>query len=118
MYRRGLLVALCLLAFACDDAQGVPDQLSEACLREAECAGETLTAQGERECRESWLAQYDEASMYGCATPHADWITCLAAMECPPPTPEPCESQQLAFERCQGRAGRDSCSSPASAACR
>jgi hypothetical protein len=110
VYRRYLFLALCLLASTCGEADGVPDALVAACQREAECAGQTLTVQGERECRQRWLTEYEQASSNGCATPHADWVACLGATECPPEeSVEPCESQQLAFQQCQGRTGRGDC---------
>lgn len=132
MYRRGLFVSLCLLAFTCSEAEDAPDDLTAACRRDAECAGEPSTPEYERSCREGLLAEYDEASSYGCAAQHADWVSCLATTrgQCrpalavdfgtapegsPATSPEepeyvdPCQAQREAFRRCQGEARRDEC---------
>ena len=112
MYRRGAFVSLCLLALRCSEAEDVPDDLGAACQRQAECAGERFTAQLERSCREQLLAEYDEASTYGCANQHADWVACLATTrgQCPPADAadgvmDPCAGQLDAFQRCQASAG-------------
>jgi hypothetical protein len=127
--------ALALLAFTCDDAGGVPDDIDGACLRERECqaaqAGTDLGTSDRNECPQRLSAAYDEASGYGCGAAYAEWVSCQATQRgnCPPPIVigesagdssgadsadaepwvDPCQGAYDAFRRCQGQAQHDEC---------
>jgi hypothetical protein len=109
MYRPALAAVLCSLAFHCGNGEDLPDAITGACRRLAECREPSLgDTESERACGDRLTAQYDEASTQGCATAQADWVSCLSTTrgeQCSPL--DPCQGLQAALASCQELAGSE-----------
>jgi hypothetical protein len=102
MSRRALSVVFCLLALHCDGGTDIPDDLTAACRRQAECRDTSLgEAEPEGACQDRLIAEYDEASTYGCAAEHADWVSCLSTTRGQCGAADPCQSSQETFASCR-----------------
>lgn len=105
MFHRATSLVLSLLTLQCGEGEDIPDDLTAACRRLAECGTEMSPLETERECGDRLSAEYDEARTYGCATEHADWVGCLATSRGQCSETDPCQAQQDAWSTCQQQAG-------------
>ncbi|MEY2931826.1 MAG: hypothetical protein RL033_2575 [Pseudomonadota bacterium] len=102
MFRRAVWFSLSFLAFHCDGGTDIPDDLTAACRRQAECRDAALgEAEPEGACQDRLIAEYDEASTYGCAAEHADWVSCLSTTRGQCGAADPCQGQQESFASCR-----------------